>query len=88
MHRTSIYPSVVERIGQRRGGVPVFDRLDSRRTAHIVVDLQNGFMAPGAVAECRGRRLPVDVRVASGDRSRRGPAIAGDARFRRSLSHR
>jgi ureidoacrylate peracid hydrolase len=29
----------------------VFDSLDVRRTAHVVVDLQNGFMAPGAVAE-------------------------------------
>jgi ureidoacrylate peracid hydrolase len=51
MHRTSINPAVIERIAQRRGSIPVFDRLDSRRTAHIVVDLQNGFMAPGAVAE-------------------------------------
>src|SRR3978361_270093 len=51
MHEKSIYPSVIERVAQRRGGMAVFDRLDSRRTAHIVVDLQNGFMAPGAVAE-------------------------------------
>jgi ureidoacrylate peracid hydrolase len=39
------------RATERRGGLAVFDRLDSSRTAHIVVDLQNGFMAPGAVAE-------------------------------------
>ena len=51
MHKIAIYPPVIERIGQRRGGVPVFDRLDSGRTAHVVVDLQNGFMAQGAVAE-------------------------------------
>ena len=51
MHTSRVYPSVVERVEQRRGGLRVFDRLDSRRTAHIVVDLQNGFMAPGAVAE-------------------------------------
>jgi ureidoacrylate peracid hydrolase len=51
MHQKSIYPSVIERIEQRRGSVAVFDRLDCRRTAHIVVDLQNGFMAPGAIAE-------------------------------------
>ncbi len=51
MHASRVYPSVVERVEQRRGGLRVFDRLDSRRTAHIVVDLQNGFMAPGAVAE-------------------------------------
>ena len=29
----------------------MFDSLISERTAHVVVDLQNGFMAPGAVAE-------------------------------------
>jgi len=29
----------------------VFDGLQAERTAHVVVDLQNGFMAPGAVAE-------------------------------------
>jgi len=28
----------------RRGGVAVFDRLSPRRTAHVVVDLQNGSM--------------------------------------------
>jgi ureidoacrylate peracid hydrolase len=51
MHGSAIYPSVIERIEQRRGGLSVFDRLNCKRTAHVVVDLQNGFMAPGAVAE-------------------------------------
>ncbi|MDR3529685.1 MAG: cysteine hydrolase [Rhodopila sp.] len=51
MHETAIYSSVIERAEQRRGGFHVFDCLISNRTAHIVVDLQNGFMAPGAVAE-------------------------------------
>lgn len=51
MHKSAIYPSVIERVEQRRGGLRVFDRLDSKRTAHIVVDLQNGFMAPGAICE-------------------------------------
>ena len=36
---------------ERRGGLRVFDSLIPERTAHIVVDLQNGFMAPGQVAE-------------------------------------
>jgi ureidoacrylate peracid hydrolase len=38
-------------VTERRGGLRVFDSLDPARTAHIVVDLQNGFMAPGAVCE-------------------------------------
>jgi ureidoacrylate peracid hydrolase len=51
MHNSAVYPWVVDRVVQRRGGLRVFDRLDSKRTAHIVVDLQNGFMAPGAICE-------------------------------------
>ncbi len=51
MHRPAINPAVVQRATERRGSVRVFDSIDVRRTAHIVVDLQNGFMAPGQVAE-------------------------------------
>ncbi len=51
MHRQEIYSSVLDRVVQRRGGLRVFDGLVPARTAHVVVDLQNGFMAPGAVAE-------------------------------------
>lgn len=59
MHNSTIYPSVIERIEQRRGGLRVFDSLISKRTAHVVVDLQNGFMAPGAVAEIAEARAIV-----------------------------
>ena len=51
MHEPALYPSVIARAIQRRNSVRVFDSLISERTAHVVVDLQNGFMAPGAVAE-------------------------------------
>jgi ureidoacrylate peracid hydrolase len=51
MHQSSIIDEVRERVIHRRGGVAVFDRLSPRRAAHVVVDLQNGFMAPGQVAE-------------------------------------
>jgi ureidoacrylate peracid hydrolase len=51
MHKIEIAPDVVARVTQRRGGVHMFPGIDPRRTAHVVVDLQNGFMAPGAVAE-------------------------------------
>ena len=51
MHKTAIHPDVVSRANLRRGGLRVFDCLNAERTAHIVVDLQNGFMAPGQVAE-------------------------------------
>jgi ureidoacrylate peracid hydrolase len=51
MHKTAIHPDVVQRATERRGGLRVFDSIDCERTAHIIVDLQNGFMAPGQVAE-------------------------------------
>ena len=51
MHSSSINPAVIQRVTERRGGLRVFDQLDPARTAHVVVDLQNGFMAPGAICE-------------------------------------
>jgi ureidoacrylate peracid hydrolase len=51
MHIPAIHPAVARRAIERRGSIRVFDSLVSRQTAHVVVDLQNGFMAPGQVAE-------------------------------------
>jgi ureidoacrylate peracid hydrolase len=51
MHKIEIPQFALDRIAQRRGRFHPFDRLDPLRTAHVVVDLQNGFMAEGAVAE-------------------------------------
>lgn len=51
MHNALINPEVVRRVTERRGGLRIFDSIVCERTAHIVVDLQNGFMAPGQVAE-------------------------------------
>jgi hypothetical protein len=43
--------SSASRAGRRRGGIAVFDDVTRRQTAHIVVDLQNGFMDHGQMAE-------------------------------------
>jgi ureidoacrylate peracid hydrolase len=51
MHKISIPAYVDERCMQRRGRVTIFDSIDPARTAHIIVDLQNAFMAPGEVSE-------------------------------------
>lgn len=56
MHKAAIQPEVERRVIERRGSVRVFDSIDCKRAAHIVVDLQNGFMAPGAVAEIAAAR--------------------------------
>ncbi len=51
MHKIDIPHHLIERIVSRRGRQHIFDDLDPVNTAHLVVDLQNGFMAPGAVCE-------------------------------------
>ena len=56
MHKAQVSAAVTERAVARRGRLRVFESLDPVRTAHIVVDLQNGFMAPGAVAEIGAAR--------------------------------
>jgi ureidoacrylate peracid hydrolase len=69
-----LFPSVVSRVTDRRGGVRIFHGLDPKRTAHVVVDLQNGFMAPGqasAVASAIGtvaavNRISEALRAAGG----------------------
>jgi ureidoacrylate peracid hydrolase len=77
MHNSAVYPSVIERVEQRRGGLRVFDRLDSKRTAHVVVDLQNGFMAPGAVAEIAEARdiVPAVNRISDAVRAAGGLVV-------------
>jgi len=74
MHKVALAPSVVARAEQRRGGVAVFHSIDPAKTAHVVVDLQNGFMAPGqlsAVATAPGivpavNRISAALRAAGG----------------------
>jgi len=51
MHKAAISEEVIRRATERRGSARVFDSIVCKRTAHIIVDLQNGFMAPGQVAE-------------------------------------
>jgi ureidoacrylate peracid hydrolase len=51
MHKIEISPEVLGRIKEWRGRDHMFDRLAPARTAHLIVDLQNGFMEPGATVE-------------------------------------
>jgi ureidoacrylate peracid hydrolase len=51
MHKIAMSPEVLDRIKGYRKSVHMFDKLDPTRTAHIIVDLQNGFMEPGATVE-------------------------------------
>ena len=51
MHTINIPPDALARVNNFRAQRRMFTTLDMQRTAHIVVDLQNGFMEPGAPVE-------------------------------------
>jgi ureidoacrylate peracid hydrolase len=52
MHKIEIQPDLIERLTRERGGrLHIFDDIDPARTAHVIVDMQNGFMEPGAPVE-------------------------------------
>jgi ureidoacrylate peracid hydrolase len=48
---SGIRPHIIERVLARRGRLHWFERLDARRTALLVIDMQSTFCAPGAPAE-------------------------------------
>jgi ureidoacrylate peracid hydrolase len=47
MHTLSIPQSLIDRVVARRGREHVYEQLDPRKTALVVVDMQNAFMLPG-----------------------------------------
>jgi len=51
MHKVEIAPAIMERARLQRGREHIFESLDMSRTAHIIVDLQVGFMGVGASVE-------------------------------------
>jgi ureidoacrylate peracid hydrolase len=51
MHRVEIRREIVERVLARRGRLHLFDALDPKRSALVVIDMQNAFVAPGAPIE-------------------------------------
>lgn len=52
MHTIQLDPELLRRLKiEREGRDHLFDELDPGRTAHVIIDLQNGFMEPGAPVE-------------------------------------
>jgi ureidoacrylate peracid hydrolase len=68
MHKVVMPEWVLERVLVRRGKPYAFDQLHPNRTALIVVDLQNGFMARGQPAEVPVAREIVNRISPSGTR--------------------
>jgi ureidoacrylate peracid hydrolase len=74
---SEIRPEIVERVVARRGKLHLFDKLDAKRTALLVIDMQNAFVAPGAPVEvpaARGIVAPIN-RLAAALRARGVPVI-------------
>lgn len=60
MHKTSIDPVVRERYRAMKGRELSFTDIDPTRVAHLVIDMQNGFVAEDAVFEVPEARTVVD----------------------------
>lgn len=57
MHKIEINPELLERLTVERGGhLHIFADIDPARTAHVSIDLQNGFMETGAPVEVPAAR--------------------------------
>jgi len=59
MHNVEIRREIVERVLARRGKLHLYDSLDPKRTALLVIDMQNAFVAPGAPMEVPAARAIV-----------------------------
>ncbi len=51
MHQVKLDDDIVKIALQRRGRLRLFETIDPKKTAHLVIDMQVGFMTPGAPAE-------------------------------------
>jgi ureidoacrylate peracid hydrolase len=72
-----IRKEIIDRVLERRGRLHLYDRLDPRHTALIVIDMQNAFVAKGAPVEvpaARGIVAPIN-RLATELRKLRVPVI-------------
>lgn len=77
MHAVNIGAHAIARAMARRGRVRIHETLDPARTALVVVDLQNAFMAPGAPAEIGHARdiVPNVNRLAAAVRETGGQVV-------------
>jgi ureidoacrylate peracid hydrolase len=56
MHRVGVRKEIIDRVLARRGRYHWFEELDPRRTALLIIEMQELFCAPGAPAEVPGSR--------------------------------
>ncbi len=77
MASAEIRKEIVDRVIARRGRLHLFDRLEPKKTALLVIDMQNAFVAPGAPVEVPAARdiVPAINRLAAELRRRGVPVI-------------
>ncbi len=77
MHKIEIPQYMLDRIVKRRGSLTIHDRIDAARTALLVVDMQNFFIAPGQGAEIPVNReiTPIINRLADSLRAAGGTVV-------------
>jgi ureidoacrylate peracid hydrolase len=88
MHRVAIRPEIAARVTARRGRLHLYDALEHGKTALLVIDMQNAFVAPGAPIEVPAARaiVPAINRLAAELRRTDVPVVwvlhqnAGDGR--------
>jgi ureidoacrylate peracid hydrolase len=76
MHKVEIRREIVERVTARRGRLHLYDSLDPKRTALVVIDMQNAFVAPGAPLEVAGARgIVAPINRLAAELRRRGALV-------------
>ncbi len=77
MHPFHVPPALAQRLQERRGRVHAFEQLDARRTALVVIDMQNAFCGEGMPLEVPAARsiVPNINRLAAGVRATGGAVV-------------
>ena len=77
MHSVEIRKQIVERVLARRGKLHLYEDLDPKKSALLVIDMQNAFVAPGAPVEVPAARdiVPSINRLTAELRKRGVPVI-------------
>jgi len=77
MHPTELPQDIKDRVIARRGKLHLYEDLDPARTALIVIDMQNTFMEPGAMAEVPlAREIVPNINRLAGVCREAGAAVA------------
>lgn len=77
MHKVAIPQVAINRVLRRRKSLHVYADINPARTAHVIVDLQNGFLEPGQPAEVADARdvIPNVNRISAALRAAGGKVV-------------